>query len=216
MAKTAYVRMERRKEKPTINSQRYSSYITVCPKAKNPSAFDCEFRCSGEVETGSLRHNEHDDISGSECSKGSLSGFGDLPSPRATEEFNNTSFLMMLDLRTKGYVMLSRNHVRFWKELGILLLWGVGVVRRRHRAVRKFYAESRAYDPGMNIALLFAALFMFRSVVEYFWWLRILFLVVCRDTELCGRSVSRFSAIGGRGNELVHIVTRFSGHNQKL
>ena len=112
--------------------------------------------------------------------------------------------------------MLSRNHIRISGGIGHTAPVGVSVVRRRHRAVRKFYAESRAYDPGMNIALLFAALFMFRSVVEYFWWLRILFLVVCRDTELCGRSVSRFSAIGGRGNELVHIVTRFSGHNQKL
>ena len=93
---------------------------------------------------------------------------------------------------------------------------GVGVVRRRHRAVKKLHAESRAYDPGMNIALLFTALFMFRSVVEYLWWIRIFFLVACGDAELCGRRVSRFFAIGGRGNELVHIVTRFSGHNQKL
>lgn len=67
----------------------------------------------------------------------------------------------------------------------------------------------------MNIALLFTALFMFRSVVEYVWWIRILFLVVCRDAELCGPGVSRFFAIGGRGNKLIHTVFELNGSNQK-
>ena len=68
----------------------------------------------------------------------------------------------------------------------------------------------------MNIALLFTALFMFRSVVEYLWWVRILFLVACGDAEFCGRRVSRFFAIGGRGNELIHFVIKLNGSSQKL